>query len=154
MPTKCSKRLWPTGGSIRSFALLHPRNTPTRLPLPVSCGVCFRAHVGAYTRGVCVYVCASHTSTKQASQWVRIDFLALNADERLIFMARFMLHFEVSGLVVPVLTVDSYQVTSHESRHHTHVPDPHSADCNTCVCVCVCVCVCLRVCVHTLLWTR
>ena len=25
-------------------------------------------------------------------------------------MARFMLHFEVSGLIVPVVTVDTYQV--------------------------------------------
>jgi len=43
---------------------------------------------------------------------LRIDFIALNADERLIFMARFMLHFEPSGLVVPMVYTDTSQVSA------------------------------------------
>jgi len=43
---------------------------------------------------------------------LRIDFIALNADERLIFMARFMLHFEPSGLVVPMVYTDASQVSA------------------------------------------
>lgn len=83
-------------------------------------------------------VFAFFASTGKASQWVRVDFLALNADERLIFMARFMLHFEVSGLVVPIVTVDTYQVRDFSSQNHTH-PDFKS----------ILACLCF-VCVHAL----
>jgi hypothetical protein len=45
-----------------------------------------------------------------ASQRVRIDFLALNADERLCFLAHFVLQIHPSGLIEPIALVDTFQV--------------------------------------------
>ena len=50
----------------------------------------------------------------KASQWVRFDFIALNPDERLFWLAKFYFHFETSGLVVPIATIDTIQVNYYD----------------------------------------
>jgi len=50
----------------------------------------------------------------KASQWVRFDFIALNPDERLFWQANFKFHFETSGLVVPIATIDPIQVNYYD----------------------------------------
>ena len=50
----------------------------------------------------------------KASQWVRFDFIALNPDERILWLARFMLHFENSGLTIPIVMIDPFQVNFYD----------------------------------------
>ena len=53
----------------------------------------------------------------RSTQWLKIEMLVVNADERVLFMGRFMLHITNIGLVIPVSVFDTFQV----------------------VCLCVCV---------------
>jgi hypothetical protein len=54
----------------------------------------------------------------RSTQWLKIEMLVVNADERVLFMGRFMLHITNIGLVIPVSVFDTFQV----------------------LCLCVCVC--------------
>jgi hypothetical protein len=53
----------------------------------------------------------------RSTQWLKIEMLVVNSDERVLFMGRFMLHITNMGLVIPVSVFDTFQV----------------------VCLCVCV---------------
>ena len=57
----------------------------------------------------------------QASQWLRLDFMALNANERLLLNMQFVLLLHVSALVEPIAIVNTFQVNYYDLGNYLDV---------------------------------